>query len=53
MFISDKKAINFMGVESNAKQNLENFSKNIMEFGTGMPTSMCAADALTVINVLL
>ena len=28
-FISDKKAIYFMGVESNAKQNLENFSKNI------------------------
>ena len=26
-FIDDKKAIYFMGVESNAKQNLENFSK--------------------------
>lgn len=25
-----------MGVESNAKQNLENFSKNIMECGTGL-----------------
>lgn len=24
-----------MGIESNAKQNLENFSKNIIEFGTG------------------
>ena len=35
-FIEDKKAIYFMGVESNAKQNLENFSKNIMEFGTGI-----------------
>lgn len=35
-FISDKKAIYFMGVESNAKQNLENFSNNIMEFGTGI-----------------
>lgn len=35
-FISDKKAIYFMGVESNAKQNLENFSKNIMEFGMGI-----------------
>lgn len=32
-FIRNKKAIYFMGVESNAKQNLENFSKNIMEFG--------------------
>lgn len=28
-FIRDKKAIYFMGVESNAKQNLENFSRNI------------------------
>ena len=35
-FIGDKKAIYFMGVESNAKQNLENFSKNIMEFETGI-----------------
>lgn len=33
-FIRDKKAIYFMGVESNAKQNLENFSKSIMEFNT-------------------
>ena len=30
-FIGDKQAIYFMGVESNAKQNLENFSKSIME----------------------
>lgn len=35
-FICGKKAIYFMGVESSAKQNLENFSKNIMEFGTGI-----------------
>ena len=35
-FIKDKKAIYFMGVESNLKQNLENFSKNIMEFNTGL-----------------
>lgn len=35
-FIKDKKAIYFMGVESNAKQNLENFSKNIMEYSTGV-----------------
>ena len=35
-FISDKSAIYFMGVESNAKQNLENFSQNILEFGTGI-----------------
>lgn len=35
-FILDKKAIYFMGVESNAKQNLENFSKNILEFEKGI-----------------
>lgn len=35
-FISDKKAVYFMGVESNAKQNLENFSNNIMEFAMGI-----------------
>ena len=34
-FIRDKKAIYFMGVESNAKQNLDNFSKSIIEYGTG------------------
>ncbi len=36
-FIEDKQAIYFMGVESNAKQNLENFSKSIMEYSTGIP----------------
>lgn len=35
-FIKDKRAIYFMGVESNAKQNLENLSKSIMEFKTGV-----------------
>lgn len=35
-FIKDKKAIYFVGVESNAKQNLENFSKNIMEYEIGI-----------------
>lgn len=34
--IGDKRAIYFMGVESNAKQNLENFSQNIMEYGVGL-----------------
>ena len=37
-FIGDKRAIYFMGVESNAKQNLENFSKSIMEFASGFET---------------
>ena len=31
-FIQDKEAIYYMVVESNSKQNLENFSKNIMEY---------------------
>ena len=35
-FIRDKKAIYFTGVESNARQNLENFSKSIIELGTGI-----------------
>lgn len=35
-FIRDKKAIYFMGVESNAKQNLENLSKSILEYATDM-----------------
>ena len=30
-FIEGKRAIYFMGVESNARQNLENLSKSIME----------------------
>lgn len=37
-FINDKRAIYFMGVESNAKQNLENFSKNILEYEIGIQT---------------
>lgn len=35
-FINDKKSIYFMGVESNAKQNLENFSKSIIEYSSGI-----------------
>lgn len=37
-FIRDKKAIYFMGVESNEKQNLENLSRNILEYETGIRT---------------
>lgn len=37
-FIKNKKAIYFMGVESNAKQNLENFSKSIIEYTSGIET---------------
>lgn len=35
-FLSDKNSIFFMGVESNEKQNLENFSKSIIEFSSGI-----------------
>lgn len=35
-FIGDKKSIYFMGVESNEKQNLENLSKSIIEFSSGI-----------------
>ena len=35
-FIGDKRSIYFMGIESNAKLNLENFSKSILEFNTGI-----------------
>lgn len=35
-FIGDKKVIYFTGVESNAKQNLENFSQSIIECDTGI-----------------
>ena len=37
-FAEKKKAIFFTGVETNAKQNLENFSRSIMEFNTKMAT---------------
>lgn len=35
-FIGNKKAIYFTGVESNAKQNLENLSKSIVEYSDGI-----------------
>lgn len=37
-FIGGKNAIYFMGVESNAKQNLENLSRSIMEYSAGIST---------------
>lgn len=35
-FAKDKDTIFFTGVETNAKQNLDNFSRCIMEYNTGM-----------------
>lgn len=35
-FIGDKKAVYFTGVESNARQNLENLSKSILEYDKGI-----------------
>lgn len=37
-FTGGKKAIYFTGVESTEKQNLENFSKSIMDFSSGIET---------------
>lgn len=38
-FIGDHKSIYFMGVESNFKQNLENFSKSIFELSVGFDSA--------------
>ncbi len=35
-FVQGKNAIYFTGVESNSKQNLENFSRSIMEYASGI-----------------
>ncbi len=35
-FIKDKKAIYSTGVETNEKQNLENFSKSVLNYGVGI-----------------
>ena len=35
-FVNDKKVIYFMGVESNKTQNLENFSKSVIEYSSGI-----------------
>lgn len=35
-FVKDKDTIFFTGVETNAKQNLDNFSRCIMEYNTGI-----------------
>ena len=37
-FLENKSGIYFTGVESNEKQNLENISKCIIEFSSGIPT---------------
>ncbi len=39
-FIEDKKAIYFMGVESNEKQNLENFSRSMLTLNSGIQTEL-------------
>ncbi len=37
-FVKDKDNIFFTGVETNAKQNLDNLSRSIMEYNTGLVT---------------
>ena len=49
-FIGDKKAIYFMGVESNAKQNLENFSSSVIEYGTGIEAETSFASFQAVLE---
>jgi uncharacterized protein len=36
-FVKDKENIFFTGVESNARQNLHNFSRCVLEYNTDMP----------------
>ncbi|MBQ9860246.1 MAG: ATP-binding protein [Clostridia bacterium] len=43
-FIDDKNAIYFMGIESNAKLNLENLSKSILEYNSGISTETSFAN---------
>ncbi len=42
-FSKDKDTIFFTGVETNAKQNLDNFSRCIMEYNTGIAASLSFA----------
>lgn len=42
-FIRDRKAIYFIGVESNARQNLENLSKSILEYQSGIAANTAFA----------
>lgn len=49
-FTSEKPAIFFTGVETNEKQNLENFSKSIMEFGTGTVVDLTFASFQTALE---
>lgn len=43
-FAQNKDTVFFTGVESNAKQNLENFSRSIMEYNIGSPINTSFAD---------
>lgn len=51
-FIKDKRAIYFMGVESNAKQNLENLSQSIVEYQTGHITDTSFLSFQTALEVV-
>ena len=51
-FIDGKKAIYFMGVESNAKQNLENFSKSIFEYASGIEAETAFASFQAAIETV-
>ncbi len=49
-FLEDKKAIYFVGVESNAKQNLENLSQAIFEYSTGISIGTSFSDYQTALQ---
>ncbi len=51
-FIGDKKSIYFMGIESNEKQNLENLSKSIIEFSSGIQTETSFASFQVALEYL-
>lgn len=49
-FIKDKKAVYFVGIESNARQNLANFSQAIMEYSVGIPAEASFPDFQTALQ---
>ncbi len=51
-FLDGKKAVYFTGVESNAKQNLENLSKCIAEYNGGIPADAVFSSVQSAVEFL-
>jgi AAA+ ATPase superfamily predicted ATPase len=49
-FTKDKETIFFTGVETNAKQNLDNFSRCIMEYNTGLTSNVTFGNFQTALE---